>query len=225
MAINNTDYQSALTALYGIVCEGDGNAGSIGDACTKDFSWGTELFAVRLKDITKTITNDILSLTLADNAKVYGVVIHKDNNNYNSFKIQTTIENVNNQAKNSFQITLTNINISAKAQRNLTRLVAYKDYVFFVLQEKTADATKTMFAVGLSNGGAIQAVINDSGNQEDTYGDAITLSGVSTIPFTEVDSTSANLILSNVVDEDGNLPSANLKLSNVANENGITHIL
>ena len=204
MAINNTAYQSALTALYNITCE-DSTAGSIGDACPKDFSWGNELFAVRLKDITKTITNDILSLTLAENAKVYGIVINKDNNGYNSFKIQSTIENTNNQAKNAFQITLTNVNISAKAQRNLTKLVAYKDYVFFVLQEKT-DATKTMFAVGLSNGGAIQAVINDSGNPDDTYGDAITLSGVSTIPFTEVDSTSANLILSNVVDEDGNIP-------------------
>jgi hypothetical protein len=201
MAIDNTKFQTANLALYNIVCAGT-DAGSIGDSCPKDFDWGTELYAVRVQYITKTITNNIMSLTIADDAKVYGIVINKDNDNYNSFKIQNTISNVNNQSNNAFQITLTNINLSTKAQRNLTNMVAYKDYVFFVYQQN-ANAEKTMFVVGASNGGAIQAVINDSGNKNDTYGDAITLSGNSVIAFTQVADTSAELLLEKLVDEDG----------------------
>lgn len=201
MAIDNTKFQTANLALYNIVCAGT-DAGSIGDSCAKNFDWGTELYAIRAQYITKTITNNIMSLTIADDAKVYGIVINKDNDNYNSFKIQNTISNVNNQPNNAFQITLTNINLSTKAQRNLTNMVAYKDYVFFVYQQK-ANAEKTMFVVGASNGGAIQAVINDSGNKNDTYGDAITLSGNSVIAFTQVADASAELLLEKLVDEDG----------------------
>ena len=201
MAIDNNKFQTANAALYDIICA-DSIAGSIGDSCPKDFSWGTELYAVRVKDITKTITNGVMSLTIAEQAKVYGIVINKDNDRYNSFKIQNTISNVNNQANNAFQITLTNINITPKAQSNLTKMVSYADYVFFVYQEN-ATAEKTMFAVGASNGGAIQAVINDSGNPNDTYGDAITINGNSAIPFIQVADASAELLLDKLVDENG----------------------
>ena len=201
MAIDKETFRLAKEALYNIVCEEE-TAGSIGNSCKDSFDWGTELYMVRSNFITKTITNGVMSITIADDAKVYGIVISDDNDRYNSFKIQSTISNINNKANNAFQITLTNINLTPKAQSNLTRLASFSDYVFFVYQIN-ANGDETMFVVGASRGGAIQSVINDGGNPNDTYGGAITLSGNSVIPFTKVADASAELLLEKLVDEDG----------------------
>ncbi len=201
MAIDNNIFQDKISILYGVVCAGS-TAGSVVEDCPKDWEVGDELLMLRNIHMSYSFTNDVVNLTLSENAKVYGIVINKDNDGYNSYQIQDTISNQNNQSENLFSVTLKNINISTKAQRNLTRLVAYKDYVFFTYRKKP-DGTKSFFAFGLGNGGSIQAVVNDSGNTSNEYGSTITITAKSKFWFADLSDASAELLLEKLVDENG----------------------
>jgi len=197
MAIDN--FQDVKEMLYGVTCA-EGLAGSILTSCAKDYEIGDELFLIRSFHMSFSVTNDVVNLTLSDNAKVYGIVIDKDNDGYNSFRIEDEISNQNNQSQNLFNVTLRNVNLSAKAYKNFTSLVSYKDYVFFSYKARP-DGTKSFFVFGLGNGGSVAVNSVDSGNTE--YGSTITISAKSKFTIMDVSDTSAGLLMGKVVDENG----------------------